>query len=249
MSATWHLPAYAAGSALLHLAAFALVSQASHDAASASKSQGTVEVQLLAAGAPPTINDDARPRPAALRSTPRGPPAPEPEIEPAGPGHAVEAGPVVAAPVASPPGVGLPVAATGVDANAGAEAPAGDGAAGTAGTAGTAGAGAGAGGGSGGGAEGAALAATEACWRTVTAELDHRARSRVPRALLQRGLDGVVAVLFSLSARGEAQNVRFEAVTGSPLLVEAVRAILAEPFARSCGGERRWRVRFRLSRP
>jgi hypothetical protein len=90
--------------------------------------------------------------------------------------------------------------------------------------------------------------ASAACWADIDRDLQARARSRVPRALQRRGLVGRATVLLTLDDQGRAQQIRFEDLEGSPLIPEAVRAILAEPFRHTCAGETRWRVSFELRR-
>jgi outer membrane biosynthesis protein TonB len=104
-------------------------------------------------------------------------------------------------------------------------------------------------GGDGDNAEAAARERSATCWADIDRDLQARAQSRVPRALQQRGLVGRATVRLTLDDQGRAQHIRFESLEGSPLITEAVRAILAEPFAHACVGETRWRVSFERRRP
>ena len=87
-------------------------------------------------------------------------------------------------------------------------------------------------------------ATTATCWQEIRAEFLARMQTRVPRALIERGLVGEVTVRLSIDADGHARHVEFENLKGSPRVVDALRAILEPPFAHGCIGEGRWPAKF-----
>jgi hypothetical protein len=89
---------------------------------------------------------------------------------------------------------------------------------------------------------------TAGCWLTIRKEFLQRMQKRVPRAIADRGLVGEVTVRLWLDASGRTQKVEFDDLKGSALVIEALRAILEQPFAHGCDGEGRWPARFRQRR-
>jgi len=75
-----------------------------------------------------------------------------------------------------------------------------------------------------------------------------RATNSVPRALEQHRLSGEVTVRLTLDQQGRAHDVEFEDLEGSPLILDALKAVLDEPFAHGCATAGRWRVVFTLRR-